>query len=341
MELTLRKEKILTSIILSFVRTGEPVGSKAVAEEIGVSPATVRNEMASLTELGLLEQPHTSAGRMPSQRGYREFVDRLMGEPELSPTEKRWVDARLAPGMFDPEELLSRSVELTASLSRCAAVATTPGGAGTKIKAVQLVQTSRRTAMLLLISSAGAMKSRVFRCDYDLTPDILRLFFRVFNERVAGKSVSEITPAFLQGLGASLGELYTLVGAPLRALLEAAEETAQTETLLGGRMNLLSYPELELLEARQILDFLERGEELSALLGQRAGRVTALIGRECGRPELETASVLVSRYQVDGQDAGAVAVVGPVRMDYPRLTALLGYLSESLSGQLSFLAREE
>lgn len=341
MELTLRKEKILSSVVTGFVRSGEPVGSKAIAEEIGVSSATVRNEMASLTEMGLLEQPHTSAGRVPSQRGYREFVDRLMEVPQLTPGEKRMIDAKLALALYDTDQLLLRTAELAASVSGCAAAVTTPGGAGARVRAIQLVQTSRRTAMLLMMSSTGTMKTRVFRCDYDLTTDILRVFFRVFNEKVIGKRVSDITPAFLQGVGAALGEMYALVGAPLRALLEAARDTARTEILLAGQMNLLLYPELEPGEARRILDLLENREEISALLRQKPGRVTTMIGRECGRPELDAASVMVSRYTIDGQDAGAVAVVGPVRMDYPRLTAVLGYLSDILSGQLTQLAGED
>lgn len=341
MELTLRKEKILASVVTGYIQNGEPVGSKAIAEEIGVSSATVRNEMASLTELGLLEQPHTSAGRVPSQKGYREYVDRLMKVPELSPAQRQWIDARLAPGLYDPEQMLLRAVQLTASLSRCAAAVTTPGGEKARIKAVQLVQTSRRTAMLLVMSSAGTMKSRIFHCDYDLTNDILRVFFRVFNERVTGKMVSEITPAFLQSLGASLGELYAMIGAPLRALLEAASDTAQTDILLDGQMNLLLYQELGALEARRVLEFLERRQELSGLLAQKPGRVAALIGRECGWPELEEVSLLTARYQVDGQDAGAIAAVGPVRMDYPGLTAVLGYLADQVSIRLTALAREE
>lgn len=341
MELTLRKEKILSSVVTGFVRSGEPVGSKAIAEEIGVSSATVRNEMASLTEMGLLEQPHTSAGRVPSQLGYREFVDRLMEVPQLPDGEKRWIDAQLAPALYDAGRLLARTVELAASVSRCAAAVTTPGGAEARVKAVQLVQTSRRTAMLLMMSSAGTMKNRVFRCDYDLTTDILRVFFRVFNEKVTGKRVSDINPAFLQSLGASLGEMYAMVGAPLRALLETARDTVHTETLLGGQMNLLLYPEFGPGEAKSILDLLKNDGELSILFGQKPGRVATLIGRECGQEELSAASVLVSRYTIDGQDAGAIAVIGPVRMDYPRLTAVLEYLTERLSSQMTLLAGED
>lgn len=341
MELTPRKKKILASVVTGFVQSGEPVGSKAIAEEVGVSSATVRNEMASLTEMGLLEQPHTSAGRIPSQLGYREFVDSLMEVPELPSREKRWIDAQLAPAMFDAEKLLLRTARLAAGTSRCAAAVTTPGGPKTRIKAIQLVQTSRRTAMLLIISSAGTMKSRIFHCDYDLTGDILRIFFRVFNEKVTGKRVEEITPAFLQSLGASLGEMLPLVGAPLRALLETSAETAHTETLLSGQMNLFLYSDLDSLSARRILNLMERDGDFSQLLEQKPGRVTTLIGQESGRAELDAASMLAHRYTVDGQDAGAIALVGPIRMDYPRLTALLAYLSERLSAQLTLLAKEE
>lgn len=341
MDLSLRKERILSSVVMGFVKSGEPVGSKAIAEKIGVSSATVRNEMASLTEMGLLEQPHTSAGRVPSQRGYREFVDRLMEVPQLTAGEKRWIDAQLAPALYDAEQLLLRTVGLAASVGRCAAAVTTPGGAGAKIRAIQLVQTSRRTAMLLMMTSAGTMKNQVFRCDYDLTTDILRVFFRVFNEKITGKKVSDITPAFLQSLGVSLGEMYAMVGAPLRALLSVARDTARTETLLGGQMNLLFYPELESGEARGIFNLMENQEELSTLLRQKPDRITTLIGRECGRPELDAVSMLVSRYTINGEDAGAIAMIGPVRMDYPRLTAVLKYLTERLSGQLTLLAGED
>ena len=209
------------------------------------------------------------------------------------------------------------------------------------MRAVQFVQTSRRTAMLILMSSAGTMKTRVFHCDFDLTNDILRVFFRVFNGKLAGKNVSDITPAFLQGVGVSLGEMYVLMGAPLRALLEVARDTMGTEVLLAGQMNLLFYPELEHGGARRVMDFLERREDVANLLRQKPGQVTFLIGREMNRPELDRTAVGVSRYQVEGQDAGALAVLGPVRMDYPRVAAILSYVTAQVSQQLTVLMGEE
>ena len=338
MEMTPRKEKILSSVVRDFVKSGEPVGSKAIAEEIGVSSATVRNEMAELIELGLLEQPHTSAGRIPSQRGYREYVDHLMRVPVLREEEERWFTSMLARSAYEPERLLLSVCRLLSSVTRYAAAVTTPSGMTARVKAVQFVQTSRRTAMLLLMSSAGTMKTRVFHCDFDLSGEILRVLFRLFNEKVTGKEVLEITPAFLQSMGASLGEMMVLAGPALQALLEAARDTVKTEVLTSGQMDLLLYPELE---HRQIMDFLERKEDVVSLLRQKPGRVSILIGSESQRPELKNASFLISRYAVEEQDVGALALLGPTRMDYARLTAILQYLTKEVGQMLTVLTREE
>lgn len=338
MEMTPRKEKILSSVVRDFVKSGEPVGSKAIAEEIGVSSATVRSEMADLIAMGLLEQPHTSAGRVPSQKGYREYVDRLMQVPQLREEERRYFDSMLLGSAFEPEQLLRRVSKVLASATRYAATVTTPSGLLATVKAVQFVQTSRRTAMLVLISSAGTIKTKVFHCDFDLTGEIMRVLFRIFNERVTGKEVSEITPAFLQTMGASLGEMYALVGSALQALLETAQDTVQTETLISGQMNLLFYPELE---HRRMMDLLERKEDVVSLLRRKPGKISVLIGSEIDRPELQSASLLVSRYAVDGQDMGALALLGPTRMDYAGAIAVLQYLTIEVSRMLTVLMREE
>ncbi len=338
MEMTPRKEKILFSVVRDFIRSGEPVGSKAIAEEIGVSSATVRNEMSELIDLGLLEQPHTSAGRIPSSKGYREYVDRLMVIPPLREEEKKYFDSVLAGSAYEPERLLLCVCRLLSGTTRYASAVTTPSGTAARVKAVQFVQLSRRTAMLLLMSSAGTMKTRVFHCDFDLTGEMMRVFFRVFNEKVTGRNVADITPAFLQTMAASMGEMYVLVGSALLALLEAVRDTMETDVVMSGQMNLLLYPELE---HRRILDFLERKSEVAALLHGKPGRVSVLIGTESDRPELQSASLLISPYAIDGQAVGALAVLGPTRMDYARLTAVLKYLTGETGRMLTALTREE
>ena len=341
MELTKRKQNILASIVNGYVRTGEPIGSKSISDAVGVSSATVRNEMAELTELGLLEQPHTSAGRVPSAKGYREYVDNLMQPEALSEGERYTLDAMLEKSAFDPERLLRGAANTLASSTRYLAVSTTPSGAGARVKAVQFVQTSRRTAMLILMSSAGTMKNKVFHCDFDLSNEIMRIFFRVINERVTGREVAEINRAFIQSLAISFNDLAILMSPALGALLEVAQETLQTEVSLSGQMNLLFYPEYKLGGARRVTDLVERPEAVTAMLAGKKDRTQIRIGPENGAQELLDSAVVSTRYSVSGKNAGAVAVIGPMRMDYAHVAAKTAYIADRVGDMLTRIMREE
>ena len=160
-------------------------------------------------------------------------------------------------------------------MTKFAAVSTTPSGGTAYIRAVQFVQTSRRTAMVLLMSSAGTMKNRVFHCDFDLNPEMLRVFFRLLNEKLVNKPVADITPAFIQSLAVSLGDMSMLMSSALMAVLDVARDTRETNVFQSGQMNLLFYPEYERGAARRVMDFLERPRELADLLVQEPGSVQA------------------------------------------------------------------
>ncbi len=341
MDLTPRKQKILASVVKSYTRFGEPVGSKHIAEEIGVSSATVRNEMADLIDMGLLEQPHTSAGRVPSQQGYREYINNVMEPHELSADLKMYFDAALSKAAFDREKFLSSAVSALADATKFAAVATTPSGRRAKITAVQFVQISRRTAMLILMSSAGTMKTKVFHCEFDLTAEIMRIFFRVFNERVTGRNVADITPPFIQTLAVSFGELTMLMSSALMALLETARETMRSEVITSGRMNLLLYPEYAQGSVRRIAETMDDSELMAELLPGRPGKVSILLGTETGRPEFRESAILTTRYSINGQDAGGIGLVGPMRMNYPLVVSSLSYVAGYTEKMLTMLMQEE
>ena len=343
MELSERKLKILAAIVDAYVKTGEPVGSKSLACDLGVSSATIRNEMSELADMGLLEQPHTSAGRVPSQKGYRVYIDRIMNRKPISRKEQLYLDGLLFSSAYDPEKLLEGVSQALAGLTRFAAVSTAPSGRKADIRALQFVQTGHRTAMLILLTSAGTMKNQVFRCDFDLSPEILRVFFRVMNERLAGMPVASVTPAFVQTLAASLGDLTALMSSALAALLEAAQESVETEIRLNGQMNLLFYPEFERGNARRVMDFLERPQDLADLLlrPQPSADVKVMIGEETRHPELYDSSVIVGQYAISGKNAGAIGVIGPTRMDYAGLISKIEYLSGSVSRMLTELMKDE
>lgn len=343
MQLSTRKQKILTAVIDLYVATGEPVGSKAICDilDFAVSSATVRNELSELSELGLLEQPHTSAGRVPSQKGYRIYIDTLMKRRPVSGEEQRYIDSMLLPSAYDPERLMDGVARALAGMTRFAAVSTTPSSSTADIRAVQFVQTSRRTAMVILMTSSGTMKSRVFHCDFDITPEILRVFFRVLNEKLVGLPVSAVTPALIQSLAASLGEMSMLMSSALMAVLDVAQGSMQAGICLDGEMNLLFYHELSQSGVRRIMDFLSRPQELSRLLMQQANSLRVMIGKETNQPELSESSVVVSRYFIGGKDAGAIAIIGPTRMNYGKIISNIEYLSGSVGRMLTELMDTE
>jgi heat-inducible transcriptional repressor len=339
LELSERKRKILAAVVELYIATGEPVGSKSLCDTLDfqVSSATVRNEMSELSAMGLLEQPHTSAGRVPSQKGYRVYVDSLMKRRPISQEEKQYLDSMILPSAYDPEKLLEGVAKVLASMTKYAAVSTTPSGEDGVIRAIQLVQTSRRTAMVILMTSAGTMKSRVFHCDFDLTPEILRVFFRLLNEKLAGKPVISVTPAYMQILAASLGDMAMMMSSALMAVAEAARDSARSDVCLNGEVNLLIYPEFGQDEIRRIVDFLSRPADLCRLLSQGNQSLKVLIGLESNRPELQDSSVIVSRYSIGNRDAGAIAVIGPTRMDYAKIITNMEYLSGSVGRMLTEL----
>ncbi len=343
MELSGRKRKILAAVVELYIASGEPVGSRSVCDtlDFNVSSATVRNEMSELSRMGLLEQPHTSAGRVPSQRGYRVYIDTLMKRRPISKDEQRYLDSLILPAAYDPEKLMEGVARVLASMTKYAAVSTTPNGESGVIRAVQLVQTSRRTAMVILMTSAGMLKNRIFRCDFDLTPEILRVFFRLLNDKLAGVPVAEVTPAYLQSMAASLGEMAMMMSSVLEAVGEAVQESMRSQVCLNGEVNLLFYPDFGKDGLRRILDFLSRPAELCSLLEDQGSRLRVLIGRETRRPELQNSSVVISHYAVGGHEAGVIAIIGPTRMNYSKIISNMEYLSGTVGRMLTELMDQD
>jgi heat-inducible transcriptional repressor len=341
LELSDRKQKILASVVKSYVTYGEPVGSKLIADEIGVSSATVRNEMAELISMGLLLQPHTSAGRIPTQQGYREYIDNIMEEKKISPRMKMYFDSILAISAFDRDRLVIRASEALSAAMRMMGIATTPSGRNAKISAVQFVQIGRRTAMLILLSDAGTMKTKVFHCEFDLTMDMMRVFFRVFNENLSEKKVSDINPAFIQTMAISFGNLALLTSSALGALIDAANETMRTDVDLNGQMNLLLYPEFTHEGVKSILDVFERKDDVLSMINEKPNRPTVLLGSEMNRNELHSSAMVISPYMIKGTQAGVLSLVGPMRMDYPSVLACSEYVSERVGDMLTSMIEEE
>lgn len=335
MELGKRKRKILSVIVETYIETGIPVGSKTVCKKLdfSVSSATVRNEMAELSELGYLEQPHTSAGRVPSNKGYRAYVSRLMTIKSVSADEKSLISGALCESADDPERLLEEASQILANMTKLTSVLTTPLGDEARIRDIQFVRTGRRNAMVVLMTTTGMVKNRLFRCEYDITPEIIEVFRGVIGEQFRGKSLLSITPELTSIISESRSDISVLLSPVLNAVMEAARDACKTRIRMDGQANLLMIPKISPYKVADIFEFLESSDNILGLLLSRERGVSVFIGDESEFPELDESSVIVTRYSVGGR-SGAIGIIGPTRMDYAGLIAKLEYLASTIGTML-------
>ncbi|MDE7389969.1 MAG: heat-inducible transcriptional repressor HrcA [Lachnospiraceae bacterium] len=333
MELAQRKVKILKAIVEAYIKTGDPIGSKALcsALDFPVSSATVRNEMAELAELGLLIQPHTSAGRIPSQAGYRLYVNELMERRTLPNEFKLYIIGALEEADDDPEKILRRSSEVIAELCHITAITTAPSSATARIRHLRFVQTGRQTCMVVLITSTGLIKNRLFKCDYVITPEIIRIFEESLNRKLAGLPIVNVTPAFMQTLAVEFGELAMLIPSVLAAIMEACFDMNNISLAVSGRLNLAFDDEHDPITARELLRLLNSNDELESVVMSLMPESRILIGSEIGHKALESFCVITEPYSLDNASGGMLAAIAPQRTDYAFLTAVMEYTSECVS----------
>lgn len=341
MEMTERKRHILAAVIERYIKTGEPVGSKLLLQSlsISVSSATVRNEMAELSEMGFLEQPHTSSGRIPTQKGYRYYVDELMCERALDEDVRRKIDVMLGTHFGDPEKLLKEASAILADITDCAVVTTTPTSEGAHIRKVELVPVSRRTAIIVLLTSSGILKDKVCRTDTDITDDIIRMFYKMAGENFVGKSLKSMADIVLQSLVVSLGE-YALSMSPIVvALSDLAKDAMKADVVMGGEHNLFSNSEIGS-DVLGIMELLSKRDSLLNVLSSADNGLNVYIGKENPYTPLANSSMIVSTYTVSDSLSGVFGLIGPTRMDYARLVPSVKYFTK-LVGEIISAERDE
>jgi heat-inducible transcriptional repressor len=315
-----RKLDVLRAIVEDYVATQEPVGSKALVErhQLGVSPATVRNDMAVLEEEGYIRQPHTSAGRVPTDRGYRLFVDRLSRVKPLSPAERRAIERFLA-GALDLDDVVHRTVRLLAQLTRQVAVVQYPTLSRSSVRHLELVPISTTRVMLVMIADTGRVEQRLVELPAPVQVDAVTDMRRLVNERLVGKQLSE-APPLVQALvdEAAPGDRNTMATLA-SVLLETLVERHDERIALAGRANLTRGGLLDFQGSlRPILEALEEEVVLLKLLGEvDADTLLIRIGDENEIDNLRATSVVSTGYGPGTTIVGGLGVLGPTRMDYP------------------------
>lgn len=332
MALSPRSMQVLSAVVELYTKTGEPVGSKAVCEwmDHACSSATIRNVMSELGELGYLDQPHTSAGRVPSPKGYRLYVDKLMRPYELTDDDKARLRSMLPRQSADADELLEQVGNALAELTQCAAVATTPVDGEARIKRIDVIPLGHHILLLAMTISSGSVKSRAIRLGEELTSDQLELFVKVVSLQLVGERLDRVTPAAAQTVACALGLHAFTLAALIDALIEMAQEACSTQLCLGGESNLLMHREYDGENARRLLQFLSHKEQLASFLFRHAQNLHVVIGQESQEDALRGSAVVTAGYGVHGRPMGRIGVIGPMRMDYFHIIPSVAYFAGEL-----------
>jgi heat-inducible transcriptional repressor len=330
-----RKLNVLRAIVEDYVSTQEPVGSKALVDrhQLGVSPATVRNDMASLEEEGFITQPHTSAGRIPTDKGYRLFVDRLGGVKPLSAAEKRAITT-LLEGAVDLDDVVQRSVRLLAQLTRQVAVVQYPTLSRSTVRHVEVVPLGGSRLLLVLILSTGRVEQRVVELPEALAEDAVAEIRHKVNRAVIGERLADASDKLVQLPEEFEPGRRTPIAALVASLVEAMSDHRSDERVaVGGTANLARFGEGFEVAIRPMLEALEEHVVLLKLLGEASSpsTVTVRIGHEGPYQELASTSVVATGYGPGDQALAALGIVGPTRMDYPGTMAAVRAVARYVS----------
>ncbi len=335
MELSPRKKDILRAVIELYVQNAEPVGSKAVAQwaKLDVSPATIRNDMADLEEKGYLEQPHTSAGRIPSAKGYRLYVNELMGDYKLSIQETQRINEALDLKMKALDRVIDEAGRAVAKLTQYPAFALTAPPERVTIRRFDLLLVEKSSFIAVVMTDSNTVRNKLFQLDREVGESQLQMLGTLLNTGFTGHTLAELPSALERVAHHAAGEAYELIELVVTFGMEVLEELGKLPVHTAGIANLLEHPEFQSLEkAQPLMSFLDHAD--SALLPAKvtpAEGSNIVIGPENVSEALKDSGVVMASYDLGGGMKGLIGVVGPTRMDYAKISAQLAYVAKGLS----------
>ena len=344
MDLIDRKYRILQAIIDDYIMTATPVGSRTIAKhaDIGFSSATIRNEMADLEEMGYLEQPHTSAGRVPSDKAYRLYVNSLMQRAQLSDAEIRYIRDHYSRRLDEVDEVVKQTAWVLSSITKYTSMVLAPQLHAIKLKYIHLVPIAEDKALAIIVTDAGMTRDSIIRIPSGMTPDMLERLGRTLTTRFANCRLDELTLAQFNGISGEVAEQKAFLDAMLRSVRKSMSPGGRSVEL-SGTTNILNYPEYSDMErARALLTAIEEKDMLYRMLTEATNvEFSVRIGSENEDESIRDCSVVTATYKIGSNPIGSFGVIGPTRMDYARVLAMLGQIGRSLSEVLTNMFEEE
>ena len=334
MDLTERQLNILKAIVKDYVETAEAVGSRTISKkyDFGISAATIRNEMSDLEDMGYLVQPHTSAGRIPTKKGYMLYVDSLMGNRELEEHEKEMLRKCVENNFNRVDDLLDELSKILSSITNYTTVAVYDRNRGLRtIKHIQLVSLSPEKILLILVADNGEIKSREFDIFVELPQAKLNVISNILSNKLSGKKFSELDEEMIAYIKYEIGE-YSEIVDDLVYLLNADSDY---KISMNGATNIFNYPEFsDMVKAKSFLNMLEERESLAKMIrtkGIQKDNLNIVIGN--GDDVSTDLSIVTATYNVQDDLQGKISFIGPTRMDYSKVYSILNYMSMLLDGK--------
>ena len=335
MELTDRKKKVLRSVVDLYIRTAEPVGSKAITElpDMKYSSATIRNEMADLTTMGYLEQPHTSAGRVPSAAGYRLYVDELMADYRLSLDETKSINTAIEEKMQRVDKLVEKVAKLVSQATDLPAISVASRYGGATVRRFELILAGQGSVILVVMLTDDQVVNKLIKLPVSVMDSDLKVLSAVLNATMTELPPEDFTQELLERVMNSAGAAASLVPVIMEFTADTLRRQGSTNMAVAGQMRLLGQPEYrDVDKAQRLMSSLDE-ESLANLpaVMQNANGTQVLVGPENVARELKDTSVVMTKFDIGDGMQGMIGVVGPTRMDYAKVTARLSYFAESLS----------
>jgi len=330
-----RKKKVLNAIIKDYVATAEPVGSRTIAKKysLGVSPATIRNEMSDLEDLGYIEQPHTSAGRIPSDKGYRYFVDCLMEKEELDAGDIQLVTQFFTSRLTELDQMVRETCQMVSKLTKYTAMVLVPRRSEGKLEKLQLVPVDAHRILVVVVTDTGLINHRLVELPHSVDPDRLKGISDLLQSRLYGLSLEQVNMTLMREISRQIPKEEQLLDLTLDLMEQALLGSGEEQVFTGGTLNLLDQPEFRDLEkVRSLLSTLEEDAVVRRLLLRQTADAPGIsIGGEIPFAGINQCSVVTGVYKVNGKVVGSVGLLGPTRMAYSKAVSIV----ELVTGQMS------
>lgn len=329
-----RQKMILSAIVDDYIRSAEPVGSRSISKrgDVGFSPATIRNEMSDLEELGFLEQPHTSAGRIPSEKGYRYYVDHLLRQGNMGKPDLDMLKSFFAEKLQEVEQIIQQVASVLSGLTNYTSIVLGPEVFNTTLRLLQVVPLNDSSAVAIIVTSTGQVENKVFQIPQGIRMDEIEKFVHILNAKLSGVPLLHLRSKMYTEISDELSKHVSGYEELLKVFEKVVDNDKEDRIFLSGATNLLIQPEFKDVEkVKSFLDMLDETPTLIKLIGSAPEGLQVRIGSENTVAAINNCSLITATYAVDGKTLGTIGILGPTRMEYGKVIGLLNHFSQDMA----------